>query len=114
MTVASLQLFEALGDSHYLPDPQLLLARIAIEEEDYAAAEALAAAALAHYESRGDAVVTASAWLVQAELAWRTGRPDQAAAQFQSAVALRSTVKRPMSPRERMRYEALDNSLNSS
>jgi hypothetical protein len=46
-------------------------------------------------------------------LAWRTGRPDQAAAQFQRAVALRNTVKRPMSPRERMRYEALGDSLNS-
>jgi tetratricopeptide (TPR) repeat protein len=114
MTVASLQLFEALGDSHYLPDPQLLLARIAIEEGDYAAAEALAATALAHYESRGDAVVTASAWLVQAELAWRTGRPDQAAAQFQRAVALRSTVKRPLAPREQARYDALDSRISES
>ncbi len=113
MAQASLELFEALGDSHYLPDPQLLLARIALDEGDAAAAEALCAAALAHYESRGDAVVTASAWLVQAELAWRTGRPGEAATRYQRAQSLRSTVKRPMSPRERARYEALGSSLNS-
>jgi ATP/maltotriose-dependent transcriptional regulator MalT len=107
MAQAGLQLFETLGDSHYLPDPQLLLARIAIEEGDYTAAEALSSAALAHYESRGDAVVTASAWLVQADLAWRMGRPGEAATWLQRAQSLRSTVKRPMSPRERARYEAL-------
>lgn len=114
MAQAALQLFEALGDSHYLPDPQLLLARIALDGGDAAAAEALCAAALAHYESRGDAVVTASAWLVQAELAWRTGRPGEAATRFQRAQSLRSTVKRPLSPRERARYEALDRRLLES
>lgn len=113
MAQASLELFEALGDSHYLPDPQLLLARIALDGGDIAAAEALCAAALAHYETRGDAVVTASAWLVQAELAWRTGRHGEAAMRFQRAQSLRSTVKRPLSPRERARYEALGDSLNS-
>ena len=114
MAQAGLQLFETLGDSHYLPDPQLLLARIAIEEGDYDTAGALAAAALAQYESRGDAVVTASAWLVQAELAWRVGRPGEAATQFQRAQSLRSTVKRPMSPRERARYDALRRVLPAS
>ncbi|HSN75115.1 MAG TPA: tetratricopeptide repeat protein [Anaerolineae bacterium] len=114
MALASLQLFSTLGDSHYLPDPQLLLARIAIEEGDYAAAEALAALALAHYEGRADAVVTASAWLVQAELAWRTGRPGEAATRLQRAQSLRATVKRPMSPRERARYDALRRVLPAS
>jgi predicted ATPase/transcriptional regulator with XRE-family HTH domain len=114
MAQAALQRFEALGDSHYLPDPQLLLARIALNLGDIAAAEALCAAALAQYESRGDAVVTASAWLVQAELAWRTGRPGEAATRFQRAQSLRSTVKRPMSPRERARYEALSRVLPAS
>lgn len=108
MAQAALQLFEALGDSHYLPDTQLLLARIALDEGDTVAAEALSSVALAQYESRGDAVVTASAWLVQAELAWRTGRPGEAVTRFQRAQSLRLTVKRPMSPRERARYEALD------
>jgi Flp pilus assembly protein TadD len=86
----------------------LLLARIALDEGDTVAAEALSSVALAQYESRGDAVVTASAWLVQAELAWRTGRPGEAVTRFQRAQSLRLTVKRPMSPRERARYEALD------
>jgi non-specific serine/threonine protein kinase len=114
MAQAALQLFEALGDSHYLPDPQLLLARIAIEEGDYTAAGSLAAAALAQYESRGDAVVTASAWLVQADLAWRMGLRAEAAAQLQRAQSLRATVKRPMSPRERARYDALRRVLPAS
>jgi predicted ATPase/transcriptional regulator with XRE-family HTH domain len=111
---AALQRFEALGDSHYLPDSQLLLARIALDEEECGAAEALTSAALAHYEGRGDAVLTASAWLVQAELAWRMGRPGEAATHFQRAQSLRSTVKRPMSPRERARAEALERRLLAS
>jgi tetratricopeptide (TPR) repeat protein len=114
MAQAGLQLFATLGDSHYLPDPQLLLARIAIEEGDYAAAGSLAAAALAQYESRGDAVVTASAWLVQADLAWRMGLRAEAAAQLQRAQSLRATVKRSMSPRERARYDALRRVLPAS
>lgn len=114
MAQAALQLFEALGDSHYLPDPQLLLARIALKEGDFATAQALAAAALAHYESRGDAVVTASAWLVQGELAWRGGQLDEAAAQFRRAQALRQTVKRPLTPREQARYAALARVLSAS
>ena len=73
MAHASLQLFEALGDSYYLPDPQLLLARIALEEGECDVAEALAAMALAQYENRTDAVLTSSARLVQAEIAWRSG-----------------------------------------
>ena len=63
MAQASLELFEALGDSHYLPDPQLLLARIAVDEGEYATAEALATLALAQYEARNDVVLTASARL---------------------------------------------------
>jgi predicted ATPase/transcriptional regulator with XRE-family HTH domain len=114
MAQAALQRFESLGDSHYLPDPQLLLARIALDEAECGAAEALSTAALAHYESRGDAVLTASAWLVQAELAWRMGRPDEGATRYQRAQALRATVKRPLSPRERARYAALDRRLLAS
>ena len=38
MAQTSLQLFEALGDSYYLPDPQLVLAQIAGDEGEYAIA----------------------------------------------------------------------------
>ncbi|MCB0028463.1 MAG: tetratricopeptide repeat protein, partial [Anaerolineales bacterium] len=107
MAQAALQLFEALGDSHYLPDPQLLLARIALDQGDAAAADALSSAALAHYQSRGDAVVTASAWLVRAEIAWKIGQHGAALAQYQAALTLRQTSRRPMPPREQARYAAL-------
>ena len=107
MAHASLQLFEALGDSYYLPDPQLLLARIAMEEGECDVAEALTAMALAQYENRTDAVLTSSARLVQAEIAWRSGQRGRAVAQFQAALTLRHTSRRPMLPRESARYAAL-------
>ena len=104
---ASLRLFEALGDSYYLPDPQLLLAQIAIDEGDTATALAFSTQALAHYEARQDVVLTASARLVQAELALKMGAPDQAAAGARQAHALRQTSRRPCTPREEARYAAL-------
>jgi ATP/maltotriose-dependent transcriptional regulator MalT len=110
MAQASVQLFETLGDSHYLPDPQLLLARIALVEGDYAAAEDFAAVALAQFESRGDAVPAASARLVQAELAQVRGYSAEAAALRQQAAAGRRASARPLTPREQARYEALANS----
>lgn len=111
MARASLELFEALGDSHYLPDPQLLLARIAADEGEYATAEALSALALEQYEARNDVVLTASARLLQAELAWKMGRRSDAAAHFDHAFALRQTAKRPLPPREQARYTAISQAL---
>jgi hypothetical protein len=111
MAQASLELFEALGDSHYLPDPQLLLARIAGDQGEYATAEALSTLALEQYEARNDVVLTASARLLQAELAWKMGRRSDAAAQFERALALRRTAKRPLPPREQARYAALTAAL---
>jgi predicted ATPase/Tfp pilus assembly protein PilF len=109
---ASLRIFEALGDSHYLPDPQMVLAQIASDEGDYPTALAFAEMALAQYEARQDVVLTASARLFQAELACKMGECDAAATQFQQARALRQTVKRPLTPREQARYAALEQVLS--
>ena len=61
MAQASLRLFESLGDSYYLPDPQLVMAQIAGDEGDYSTALAFADPALTQYEARQDVVLTASA-----------------------------------------------------
>ena len=111
MAQTSLQLFDTLGDSHYLPDPQLLLARIAGDEGDHATAEALSTLALRQYEARNDVVLTASARLLQAELACKMGRRSDAAEQFERAFVLRQTAKRPLPPREQARFAALAEAL---
>ena len=107
MASASLRRFEALGDSYYLPDPQLLLAQIAADEGDCAAALAFAAQALTYYEARQDAV----RHCLRAADAGRDrpgswARPDQAAALADQAHALRRTSRRPLTPREEARYAA--------
>jgi hypothetical protein len=70
--------------------------------------------ALAQYEARQDVVLTASARLFQAELACKMGEPDAAFEQFYQAHALRQTVKRPLTPREQARYQALSLALPGS
>jgi tetratricopeptide (TPR) repeat protein len=107
MAQGSLDLFEALGDAYYLPDPQLLLAQIAHAEGDDKLAASLCALALAQYEARQDAVLTASALLVQAELARSRGDQPQAAALRERATTLRRSVKRPLNPRELARYAGI-------
>ncbi len=110
----SLRLFETLGDSYYLPDPQLVLAQIAGDEGDYAVALALAELALTQYEARQDVVLTASVQLFQAEVACKIGEYEQAAAQFKHAYALRQTIKRPLTPREQIRYQAVAQACSGS
>lgn len=103
----SLRLFTALDDAHYLPDAQLMLAQIALDSGDYAAAEPLAALAREQYEAREDAVFIATALLVEAELAWKQGRRDEAVALLTRSRALRGTITRHVSPRERAQYDRL-------
>jgi len=107
MAQTSLRIFEALGDSYYLPDPQLVLAQVAGAEGDYATALALSDLALTQYEARQDIVLTASAQLCQAELACKMSDYATAAAKFHQAQTLRHTIKRPLTPREQSRYAAL-------
>jgi tetratricopeptide (TPR) repeat protein len=106
MAQRSLDLFAALGDAYYLPDPQLLLAQIAHAEGDDELAGSLCSLALAQYEARQDVVLTASALLVQAELARSRGDQQRAAALRERATTLRRSVKRPLNPREQARYAA--------
>jgi predicted ATPase len=102
---ASLRQFEALGDEHYVPDPRLLLARVAAAEGDLAEANALATRSLAEYEARSDPVAAAGARLLQAELALAQGDAGQAAALAAEALAQRRRAKRPLTPRELARYK---------
>lgn len=108
---ASLRLFSELDDSYYLPDAQVTLAQIALDEGDFAAAAVLTETALDQYEARKDAAFISTALLIQAELAWKTGRPEEAATCLQRAVALRSTVKRAVSPREQASFDRLTAAL---
>ena len=103
LALTSLRLFEMLDDSYYLPDPLLLLAQIATDEGDTDTAIALSNLALEQYTARNDIVLTASARLVQAELAHSMGRHSDAATQRQQAHALRQISPRPLSPREQAR-----------
>ncbi len=107
----SLRIFTALEDSYYLPDPQMTLAQIALDQGDYAAAAALSALALGQYEGRDDPAAVASALLLQAELAWKLGQLDQALKLLVRSRSLRQTVKRAVSPRERAQYDGLEAAL---
>lgn len=107
MAQTSLHLFESLADSYYLPDPQLLLARIAGEEGDYDTAVALSTLALQQCEARQDVAFIASALLTQAELAWKRGEWEQATSLFNRIHGLWDAGKRPLTPREQVRYQAL-------
>ncbi|MFZ2362281.1 MAG: tetratricopeptide repeat protein, partial [Anaerolineae bacterium] len=104
MAQRSLDLFTALSDAYYLPDPQLLLAQIAHAEGDDKLAGNLCALARDQYEARQDVVLTASALLLEAELARSRGDLPQAATLREQAAALRRSVKRPLNPREQARY----------
>ena len=67
--------------------------------------------ALEQYEARNDVVLTASARLLQAELAWKVGLFSDSAAHFERAFTLRQTAKRPLPPREQVRYAVLAEAL---
>lgn len=103
----SLHLFTELEDTYYLPDAQLTLAQIAMDGGDYEKARDLAALAGRQYEARDDAVYIATVLLVQAELAHREGRCAEARALLARSRALRQTITRAISPRERAQYEGL-------
>lgn len=105
---SSLRIFETLGDTLYLPDSQLVLARIAGDEGDYPTALAFAELALAQYEARQDNIPTASVRLYQAEVSCKMGEYSAAAIQFKQARDQRQSAKlRPHSPREQARYAAV-------
>ncbi|MBK9052630.1 MAG: tetratricopeptide repeat protein [Chloroflexi bacterium] len=75
----SVRLFTLLEDSYYLPDPQLVLARIALAQGDRTTGQALATLALQQYEARGDGNGVAAAMLVLAKGAILGGEKSQPA-----------------------------------
>lgn len=107
----SLRRFTELEDSYYLPDTQLTLAQIAMDRGDLETAAALADISRRQYEARGDAAPLASALLVEAEVAMLCGRRDEASGLLERSRALRQTISRVVSPRERTQYERLTMAL---
>ncbi len=109
----SLALYEAMGDSYYLPDPQFALAQIAAAEGDTTTALALSNQALAQYTARQDVVLISSVLLFHAEIA---SQAENASAEtlFQQALALRHSVKRPLTPREQAHFDAVGQRFEST
>lgn len=108
----SLQIFTELGDSYYLPDVQLTLAQIALDQDDLAQAAALAALVYAQYAARDDdAALLTSVLLFQAELAAQQGAQPEAVVRYQQAWTLRQTARRAISPRELAQYNAVASML---
>jgi ATP/maltotriose-dependent transcriptional regulator MalT len=109
----SLRLFISMDDSYYLPDAHMTLAQIALDQGNYAAGAALLDLAYQQYEAREDAIMIATALLVKADLAWKTGRAEEAADLLARSRALRGTASRAVSPREQAQYEKLERLLVS-
>lgn len=107
----SLRIFTELEDSHFQPDAHLTLAQIALAEGEYETAVSLAALAYGQYAAREDAIMMASALLVQAELAWEIDDAKEATALLVRARALRQMEKRAMSPHEQVQYMTLAEKL---
>jgi len=103
----SLRIFTELEDTHYLPDAQLTLAQIAMDQGAYETAVSLAALAHDHYAARDDAAPMAGALLVQAELAEKMGDRETAVTLLARSRALRQSVQRAISPREQAQYDLL-------
>ena len=103
----SLRIFTELEDTHYLPDAQLTLAQIAMDQGAYETAVSLAALAHDHYAVRDDAAPMAGALLVQAELAEKMGDRETAVTLLARSRALRQSVQRAISPREQAQYDLL-------
>lgn len=100
---ASLQLFVALGDDHYIADPLLLLGELALDEGDTMAAQTWFEQALAYYEARQDAIEIALARLRLAECARRMAAPHEAARHLAAAAVQWPRATRPLTPREQAR-----------
>ncbi len=107
----SLRLFAMLDDPLYLPDVQVTLAQIALDQGDTTKAELLAALAYAQYEPRDDPPIIASTLLLQSDISWRSGDHARAVRLLTMARELRARAKRPLSPREQAQYTSLEHTL---
>lgn len=111
MAQTSQRIFEALGDSYYVPDSQMTLAHIARAQGDWTSAQALGDSALAHYTARQEAAFIASALLFQAELAYSRGDTGLATRHLDEARQHGQAARRPLTPREQGRYATLEQAL---
>ena len=111
----SSQLFEKLGDVHYLPDAHLILAQIAIEQGELLQAQTLCAEVSRQYQELNDEhgisnVLHVLAWLALTEDKTIAGAA-YAAKLFSDSVALRNKSSRILSPAEQARNQLLLNAL---
>ncbi len=104
---ASLQLFVALGDDHYLADPLFLLGELALDAADAAAAQPWLEQALARFQAQQDAIEMALVQMRLAECAERLGAPHLAARYRAEARAQRRAARRPLTPREQARLQGV-------
>ena len=103
----SLRLFTELDDSYYLPDAQMTLAQIMLDQGEYDTAVALSALVRDQYEARDDSAAVAAILLMQSELSWKMGLKEEAAALLARSRTLRQSVTRAISPREQAHYDAV-------
>jgi ATP/maltotriose-dependent transcriptional regulator MalT len=95
----SLRIFEKLGDAIFLPEPQLMLAKIAHANGDFSAAYALCSDVLKQYQQMEDQYGIANALHVLAWLAL-PGDPAKAQTLFDESKTLRGRMNHFLSPLE--------------
>jgi tetratricopeptide (TPR) repeat protein len=113
------QIYQLLGDTLFLPEPLLLLAKIALRRGDLPQAQALCQQALAIYRSLDDAHGLANAYQVQAWLALHEQATEEeeepaksrAADLAKQAYSLRASVARAISPREQTEFVKLEQAV---
>ena len=119
LATESLQLYQQLGDTLFLPEPMLLLANLAYARGDLTQAHDLCQIVLTAYRAIDDTHGIANVLQVQAWLALTEGTASgdateavaHAAALTDQARTLRASVKRAISPREQAEYARLDRVL---
>jgi predicted ATPase/transcriptional regulator with XRE-family HTH domain len=111
----SLLLFEELGDLLYLPESQLILAQIAIEQGDLSLAQNLCAKVFQYYQGINDEHGISNVFHILAWAALAEDQTRESAARakklFSDSVTLREKVSRALSPVEQARNQLLLNAL---
>lgn len=116
LAAQSLRLFTQLDDAFYIPEPILILARMALTQGDLPAARDRGADVLRRYQALNDRhgislALQFQAWLALAETPHPPGA-EQAAALWGAAQPLRASANRSLSPVERHEEAAMLDALN--
>ncbi len=114
LATMALQRYQQVGDAQFLPEPQLVLAKIAYDRGDLVQARVLCEQVLAAYAALEDSQGIANVLQLQAWLLLATGTDNwqQATALAQQAWTLRASVKRALSPREKAERAKLAKALD--